>query len=246
MSPAQPGPRRAIVTGASRGIGAAIAVELARVGMHVVVNYRSDAERAAEVVATITGSGGTATAARFDVADAQATADAIAALVERGGAFDVVVNNAGITRDGPFPALARDAWDAVLRTTLDGFYNVTQPLVMAMVRRRWGRIINMSSVSGIHGNRGQTNYAAAKAGIIGATKSLAAELGKRGITVNAIAPGLIDTEMLHGLPLAEIIPTIPMRRLGLPVEVAKLVAFLAGDDAAYITGQVITIDGGMT
>jgi 3-oxoacyl-[acyl-carrier protein] reductase len=237
--------RRALVTGASRGIGAAIARRLAASGNAVVVNYRSNDAAAAAVVAEIVAAGGRATACRFDVADADATEAAITDLLGQGD-IDIVVNNAGITRDGPFPGLEREAWDAVLRTTLDGFYNVTRPLVMPMVRRRWGRIVNVSSVSGISGNRGQTNYAAAKAGLVGATKSLAIELGKRGITVNAVAPGLIDTDMLTGLPLAEIVPTIPLRRLGKPAEVADLVAFLASDAAAYITGQVIAIDGGMT
>lgn len=242
MSP----PRRAIVTGASRGIGAAIARTLAARGMHVVVNYRQDDAAAAAVVASIEHAGGTARAARFDVGDAEATTAALDELVADGGAFDVVVNNAGITRDAPFPAIEPADWDAVLRTTLGGFYNVTRPLTMPMVRKRWGRIVNVSSVSGIHGNRGQTSYAAAKAGLVGATKSLARELGKRGITVNAVAPGLIDTDMIAGLPIEELVRTIPVRRLGTPDEVAKLVAFLVGDDAAYITGQVITIDGGLS
>jgi len=238
--------RRALVTGASRGIGAAIAEELAGRGLRVVVNYRADEAAASSVVERIRAAGGDAIAARFDVADADACTRAFAELDIDGDPFSVLVNNAGIVRDAPFPVLEPDAWNAVLQTTLGGFYNVTRPLVMPMVSRRWGRIVNVSSVSALLGNRGQTNYAAAKAGLIGATKSLARELAKRRVTVNAVAPGLVETDMLAGVPMDHALELVPMRRVGKPVEVAKLVGFLCSDDAAYITGQVIAIDGGMS
>jgi 3-oxoacyl-[acyl-carrier protein] reductase len=157
----------------------------------------------------------------------------------------VIVNNAGVARDAPLPSLERADWDAVMQTTLGGFYNVTRPAIMPMVRRRWGRVISMSSVSAIMGNRGQVAYAAAKAGIIGATKALALEVARRGITVNAVAPGLIETDMIKDVPLEHVMPRIPAQRLGQPAEVAALVAFLASDAAAYITGQVISVNGGM-
>lgn len=183
--------------------------------------------------------------AAFDVTDRRTTTEALEALLCGEPPIGIVVNNAGVTRDNPFPAVSSEDWEVVTRTTLDGFYNVTRPLIMPMIRRRWGRIINISSVSALTGNRGQVGYAAAKAGLIGATRSLAREVAKRGITVNALAPGLIETDMIQDAPIERILETIPMRRLGRPEEVAKLVAFLVSDDAAYITGQVIGINGGM-
>lgn len=235
----------ALVTGASRGIGAAIAEALAAAGHPVLANYRSDERAAAELKDRIESAGGRVELARFDVADGQATKAHLDRLLDEDRPIGVVVNNAGISRDGPFPTIEPEAWTSVTRTTLDGFYHVTRPLVMPMVRRRWGRIINISSVSGLIGNRGQVNYSAAKAGLIGATKSLAQEVAKRGVTVNAIAPGLIETDMLKDAPVDAILKAIPMRRLGQPDEVAKLAVFLASDDAAYITGQVIGINGGL-
>lgn len=238
-------PVRALITGASRGIGAAVAIALAADGHPVIINYRSREADAEAVADRIRVAGGEAQLCAFDVGDGEATAAAIAELLEDPRPIGIVVNNAGIARDAPFPMLTAEDWRAVLRTCLDGFFNVTQPLVMKMVRRRFGRIINMSSVSGVVGNRGQVAYSAAKAGIIGATRSLAQELGRRGVTVNAVAPGLIDTEMLEGVPVDQVLPRIPANRLGTPEEVADLVAFLASPRAAYITGQVIGINGGM-
>jgi 3-oxoacyl-[acyl-carrier protein] reductase len=247
--------RLALVTGASRGIGAAIAEELAAAGCAVLLNFRSDAAAAGAVKARIEAAGGRATLLPFDVADAAATAAALAPWAgETGrsdepeasaGTIDIIVNNAGVLRDGPFPAMKADDWETVTRTTLDGFFNVTRPLVMRLVQRRWGRIINIASLAGLVGHRGQVNYSAAKAGLIGATRSLAQELAKRRVTVNAVAPGLIDTDMVAGLSRDELLPMIPMRRLGTAVEVAKLVGFLASEHAGYITGQVISINGGI-
>ena len=236
---------RALVTGASRGIGAAIAEALAAAGHPVILNFARNAEAARAVQARIERAGGSAVLAPFDVANGDDASRAIADLSKDETPIGVVVNNAGIAKDAPFPALDRASWEAVTRTTIDGFYNVTQPLVMPMVRARWGRIVNVSSISGVIGNRGQVNYSAAKAGLIGATRSLAQELAKRNVTVNAVAPGLIDTDMTKGAPVDEIIKMIPMRRLGTAQEVAALVAFLASDAAAYITGQVIGINGGL-
>ncbi len=245
----QQDPVWAMVTGASRGIGAAIAEQLAAAGYALILNYRSNHEAAQAVRARIEAAGGRAELAAFDVADGAAASEAMTALVESDKTIAVLVNNAGVNDDAAFPAMTAEAWSRVLAPTLDGFFNVTRPLVMPMVRRRWGRIINISSISGIVGNRGQVNYSAAKAGIHGATKALARELAKRKITVNAVAPGLIETEMsAHGGAgaLADMVKMIPMRRMGQASEVAKLVCFLASDDAAYLTGQIIALDGGLT
>jgi 3-oxoacyl-[acyl-carrier protein] reductase len=235
--------RRALVTGASRGIGAAIALALAREGHPVILNYRQNTAAAMAVKAAIEEIGGEVELKPFDVADAAASAAAIADLLEDPRPIAVLVNNAGIARDAPFPALGRADWDAVLATTLSGFYNVTQPLTMPMVQQRWGRIINLTSLSGMVGNRGQVSYSAAKAGLIGATKALARELAKRQITVNAVAPGLIETDMTRESSVASL---IPMGRLGMAREVAELVAFLASERADYINGQVVTIDGALS
>lgn len=236
--------RRALITGASRGIGAAIARQLARDGFGVILNYVRRADAAEGVRDEIIAAGGDAVLAPFDVADRAATSEAITGLLEADARpIAVLVNNAGIVSDAAFPAMTPGQWESVTRTTLDGFYNVTWPLVMPMVRCKYGRIINMSSISALRGNKGQVNYAAAKAGLIGATKSLAIELAKRKITVNAVAPGLIDTDMIAEVP-DFVMERIPMRRVGKPEEVASLVGFLAGPSAAYITGQVIAIDGG--
>jgi 3-oxoacyl-[acyl-carrier protein] reductase len=236
---------RALVTGGSRGIGAAIVEALARAGHPVILNYRDKHDAARAVKERVEATGGEVQLAQFDVTDAAATSKAIEGLLGDERPIGIVVNNAGIARDAAFPSLEPDAWSQVLSTTLDGFYNVTRPLVMPMVRRKWGRIINLSSVSGIAGLRGQVNYSAAKAGIIGATKALAQELAKRNITVNAVAPGLIETEMIKDAPLDQILPRIPMQRLGQPHEVADAVAFLASERSSYITGQVLVVNGGL-
>jgi 3-oxoacyl-[acyl-carrier protein] reductase len=233
------------VTGASRGIGASIAKQLAVQGHPVVLNFLSSDDAARKVQSEIEALGGEAQLAQFDVTDRAQAHSVIEALLADERPLCVLVNNAGVIRDNAFPSQSGEDWDAVISTTLDGFYNVTRPLVMPMVRQRWGRIVNISSVSAMIAVRGQTNYSAAKAGLIGATLSLAQELAKRGITVNAVAPGLVDTEMIAEVARKQVIDRIPARRLGRPEEVAALVRFLVSDDAAYITGQVIGINGGL-
>ena len=235
-----------LVTGASRGIGRAIALRLARDGFDIAVHCRSRRELAEAVAAEIEALGRKARVLEFDVADRAACASAIEADIEAHGAYHGVVCNAGITRDNAFPAMSGEEWDSVIHTNLDGFYNVLQPCVMPMVRRRQpGRIVTLASVSGLAGNRGQTNYSAAKAGIIGATKALALELAKREITVNCVAPGLVDTDMLPPEVVDEAMKMIPLRRVGRPEEVAAAVSYLVSDDAAYVTRQVISVNGGM-
>ncbi|MFN9812417.1 MAG: 3-oxoacyl-ACP reductase FabG [Deltaproteobacteria bacterium] len=241
---------RALVTGASRGIGRAIAVELARAGYPVVLHFKSNEARALEVKAEIEAAGGRAETVGFDIADFDATQRGLAGLGLEARPIGVLVNNAGVTADAPFPAMDRAQWSSVISTTLDGFYNVTQPLVMPMVRLRWGRIVNITSVSGLVGTRGQVNYSAAKAGLIGATKALAQELAKRNITVNAVAPGPVETDMFQGAlaqgtPLEEVLKHIPMRRIATVDDVAGIVGFLCSDAASYITGQVVGVNGGM-
>ncbi|GMU08579.1 3-oxoacyl-ACP reductase FabG [Corallococcus caeni] len=240
------GDKTVLVTGSSRGIGRAIALRLARDGHDVVVHCRSKRDEADAVAAQVREAGRESRVLQFDVADRAGTQAALLADVEAHGCYYGVVCNAGIARDNAFPAMTSDEWDSVIHTNLDAFYNVLNPLTMPLVRRKKpGRIVTLASVSGLMGNRGQVNYSAAKAGIIGATKALAVELAKRNITVNCVAPGLIDTEMVPPEVLEEALKIIPARRMGRPEEVAAAVSFLMAEDAGYITRQVISVNGGM-
>ncbi len=239
--------RSVLVTGASKGIGKAIACRLGSDGFDVVVHYHSDRDGADETARSIEDAGVHARQVQFDVSDRDACRQTIESDIEEHGAYYAVVNNAGTCRDNAFPALSGEEWDVVMDTNLGSFYNVIQPCVMPMVRaRNGGRIVALSSVAGVMGNRGQVNYSAAKAGIIGATKALALELAKRKITVNCVAPGLIETAMTADAEIDHAMKLIPARRIGQPDEVAGLVSYLMSDMASYITRQVICIDGGLT
>jgi 3-oxoacyl-[acyl-carrier protein] reductase len=235
-----------LITGASRGIGRAIALYLAPMGYDLVLHYNSNKSSAEKTLDEVKSLGGNGRILSFDISNREQTEKVLNDDINEHGVYYGVICNAGINADNPFPVMDGDAWDKVLHTNLDGLYNVLHPVVMPMISaRKGGRIIAMSSISGVMGNRGQVNYAASKAGIIGAVKSLAIELAKRNITVNAIAPGVIETDMTAELPMEEIQKMIPMRRMGQPKEIASLVAYLLSDDASYITRQVISVNGGM-
>ena len=235
----------ALVTGGSRGIGRAICLELAKNGAYVVVNFRSNKMAAEETLELVRQAGGGGETAGFDVADPEETGKRIEELLSRHKAIDILVNNAGENADSLFVLMAPEEWTRVLNTSLQGFYQVTKPVLKKMVSRKRGSIVTISSVSARLGHRGQTNYAAAKAGLEGACRSLASEVARLGIRVNVVAPGLIDTEMIQDFPTEIIKQIVPMGRPGLPEEVAKVVCFLCSDDASYITGQVVSVNGGM-
>lgn len=237
--------KRVLVTGASGGIGKAIALAAAQAGYYVVVHYNHGKEKAEEVMSAILSLGGKGELIQFNVSDCADCKAKLDAYTEKNGALWGVVSNAGICRDAAFPGMSEENWNDVIHTNLDGFYNVIQPLVMPLCRKKRGRIITVASVSGVMGNRGQVNYSASKAGIIGATKALAVELGKRQITVNCIAPGVIETDMIKEAPLDMILPTIPMGRVGKPEEIAAVAVFLLSEGASYITRQVISVNGGI-
>ncbi|WP_299019753.1 3-ketoacyl-ACP reductase FabG2 [uncultured Photobacterium sp.] len=238
--------RQVLVTGASKGIGRAVATQLAKDGFAIIVHYMSDKAGAELTLAEIEKAGGTGRLIQFDISDRAQCRERLEADIAEHGAYYGVVSNAGITRDTAFPAMTEEEWDGVIHTNLDSFYNVFHPCVMPMVKlRKGGRIVTLASVSGIMGNRGQTNYSAAKAGVIGATKSLALELAKRKITVNCVAPGLIDTGMVDEHVKEHALPQVPLRRMGEPEEVAGLVSYLMSDIAGYVTRQVISVNGGL-
>lgn len=235
----------ALVTGGSRGIGKACALHLAQAGYNVVINYAGNEEAAKQTVSELEALGVKAEAVKFDISNHDEAQEAVAKIIEKYGRIDVLVNNAGITRDGLFMRMSKENWDAVINTNLTGAFNVTQPVIKVMMKQRSGAIVNMASIVGIYGNAGQVNYAAAKAGLIGFTKSLAKELASRNIRVNAVAPGFVQTDMTKSLDSAQISEHIPLKRLGDADDIAGAVKFLAVD-ATYVTGQVLQVDGGLT
>ena len=238
--------KQILVTGSSRGIGKAVALRLAQSGYDIVLHCNKNISKAEEVKSEIISLGRNARILQFDISNRQECNEVLSCDIEKNGIYYGIVLNAGIAKDNVFPAMEDEEWDSVLNTNLGGFYNVLKPLVMQMISERVkGRIITMSSISGLCGNRGQVNYSASKAGIIGATKALSLELAKRGITVNCIAPGVIETDMIKEIPTEEVKKMIPMKRFGKPEEVASLVNYLMSDEAAYITGQVISVNGGL-
>jgi 3-oxoacyl-[acyl-carrier protein] reductase len=235
----------ALITGASKGIGKAIALELASMGFDIWLNYRSSDEQAKEVADKIEEKGSKAILLKFDVTKKDQVGLALTELIEKQGPPEVLVNNAGIARDGLMMWMPFEDWTAVTDTTLNGFFNVTKAVLPAMLHRRSGKIINIASVSGVIGNPGQVNYSAAKGGLVAATRALAKETAKRGLCINCVAPGFIETDMVKDLPVTEIVKMIPMQKIGQPEDVAALVGFLASDRAAYITGQIIGVNGGV-
>ena len=237
--------KKVLITGASRGIGRAIALAVSDAGYQVTAHYHKGKEAAESLQNEILQKGGSVELIQFDISNREECQEKLEQWSEKNGAFWGIICNAGITADDSFPGMSGENWDSVLRTDLDSFYNVLHPLTMPLCRKKRGRIITISSVSGLMGNRGQVNYSAAKAGIIGATKALAVELASRSITVNCIAPGVIETEMIRNMPMDIVLPSIPMGRIGKPEEVAALVVFLLSESASYITRQVISVNGGM-
>jgi len=239
------GEKVALITGASKGIGQAICVELAKCGYHIVVNYKSDNKGASQTLEMVKNEGSDGQIMQFDVANYDETQDAMDDIFKSFASIDVLINNAGITADGLFILMPRKDWQAVIDISLSGFYNVTKPVLEKMIQQRRGAVVSIASIAGLVGNRGQANYSAAKAGLIGASRSVASEVARLGIRVNVVAPGLIETDMIKDAPVENIKTLIPMARIGQPQEIARVVRFLCSEDASYITGQVISVNGGM-